>query len=401
MRALSTSMCMVLFLTTVVLYAAPVAASNVLGLQVVSIEGDFLDWAGKAVEEYDNLESGRSYRLLPEAKILLSTLDGSKIYQAAGPGVLFLDHSGLVSLNGKALEPKDQLSLLHHVSAPETSGQKLAGIPLRRLQVVPDEEKRSTIHEVNGYAYLDEDTTPRQARAEAFSIAKRQVLEMARMRLESNSLVKDGKLKYDFIKSGAEGYVLVLEQKDHGLKDNRYHVWIRAEVKYNLKPQEKQEGGATPQALFSEGPLTVKVWTPLKEYRKGQKVVVHIMGNRDFYARVINVDSEGNITQLLPNDYRGNPRFSGGRLYRVPDERDRFSIKVMDNYGEEKIVVYASEAPLGKLKTKPAGAGLRGYGGTSEQLAQDTRAIKVVAFDDSPDSGAGFYEAVWKFTTSR
>ena len=392
------SICMVLFLISVVLCAAPVAGKNPQGLQVIAIEGQFLDSAGRPLEEYDYLQPGHKYRLLPEANILLSTLDGIKTYRAVGPGEVFLDSSGLVSFDGKILKPKDQYPLLQNVTARKTSGQKLAGIPLRQLQVVPDEEKRSSIHEVNSYAYLGEDTTPRQVRTEAFSIAKRQALEMARVRLESNSLIKNGKLEYDFIKSGAEGVVTVLAQKDHGLKDSRYHVWIRAEVKYDLKPSEEQK--EAPQTLFAQGPLTVKVWTPQKAYHKGQKVVVHMMGNRDFYARIMNVDSEGTITQLLPNDYRSNGRFAGGTLYRVPGEGGRFAIKVMNNYGEEQIVVYASETPLGRVETRSAGSGLRGYGGTQEQLSRDTRAIKVVPVSDSPDSGTGFYEAVWKFTTT-
>lgn len=396
MRPLLRLIWMVPFLMAMVLYASPVKAQE---LQVIEIEGMLLDSAGSPVEAYDILEPGRNYRLHSKGKILLSTLDGRKIYQAAGPGDLFIEASGLISLNGKPLEPKDQSFLLHGVTAAASKGQQLAGISMRQLQVVPDEEKRSSIHEVNGYAHLGEDTTLRQARTEALAIAKRQALEMARVRLESNSLVKDGKLQYDFIKSGAEGVVTVLAQKDHGLEGNRYHVWIRAEVTYGLKPSVEQEKESA-QNLFTDGPLTVKVWTPQKRYRKGRKVVVHIMGNRDFYARIVNVDSEGKMTQLLPNDYRRKSRFEGGTLYKVPGQGDRFAIEVMGNFGEEKIVVYASEAPLGDVKTRAAGAGLRGYGGTPEQLAQDMRAIKVVPVGNSPDSGAGFYEATWKFTTT-
>ena len=399
MRTLLRTICMVLFLITVVLCSTPVTGKNPQRLQVIAVEGQFLDSAGRPVEEYDYLEPVRNYQLTPEAKVQLSTLDGKNTYEAVGPGVVFLDPSGLVLFNGTALKPKNQESLLQDVSADKTPSYELAGIALRKLQVVPDEEKRSSIHEVDGYAYLGEDTTLRQARTEAISIAKRQALEMARVLIESNSMVKDGKLQYDFIKSGAQGYVTVLEQKDHGFEGNRYHVWIRAEVKYDLKSSEKQDEAA--QTLSPEAPLTVKVWTPEKQYRKGQKVVVHIVGNRDFYARIMNVDAEGNITQLLPNDYRSTLRFAGGRLYKVPGEGDHFAIKVMDNFGEEKIVVYASEVPLGQVETKPAGAGLRGYGGTRDQLARDTRAIKVVQKAGSPDSGAGFYEATWKFTTSQ
>jgi hypothetical protein len=399
MKTLLRSTWIVLLLTTVVFCATPVTGRNPQGLQVISIEGRFLDSAGRPVEEYDYLEPGRKYRLQPKAEVRLSTFDGNKTYTAIGPGVFILDSSGSVSFNGTALKPKAQQSLLHDVTAGKTPNHELAGLPLRRLQVVPDQEKRSSIHEVDGYAYLGENMTPAQARKAAFSTAKRQALEMARTYIESNSLVKDGKLAYDFIKSGAEGYVFVLEQRDHGLKGNRYHVWIRAEVEYGLKPTDKQPDSG--QILSPEAPLTVKVWTPEKQYRKGEKVVVHIMGNRDFYARIVNVDSEGSITQLLPNDYRSKRRFVGGKLYKVPGKGDRFAIKVMDNYGEEAIVVYASEVPLGQVKMGSAGAGLRGYSGTREQLARDTRGIKVVPVGAGPGSGGGFYEATWKFTTTR
>jgi len=395
-----------LFITLIILCwnggpGSPVSASGQTtdSLQVISIKGLFLGPKGKPIQEYDYLEPGNEYRLLPETEVQLSTLDGKNIYEAVGPGVVLLDPSGSVLLDGKALKPKPQGNLHEDVSVARIPAHELAGLPLRRLQVVPDQEKRSSIHEVDGYAYLGDDTTPGQARKAALATAKRQALEMARTRIESNTLVREGKLEYDLIQSGAEGYVSVLEQKDHGLKGNRYHVWIRAEVEYGLKPTDKQSDSG--QILSPEAPLTVKVWTPQKRYRKGQKVVVNISGNRDFYARIVNVDSEGTITQILPNDFRSNRRFVGGKLYKVPGKGDRFAFKVMDTYGEEEIVVYASEVPLGRVKTEPAGAGLRGYRGTRGQLARETRSIKVAPVGGGSDSGAGFYEATWKFTTSR
>lgn len=47
---------------------------------------------------------------------------------------------------------------------------------LRAVDVVPDEEKRSSIREVDGYAYLSENMTLTDLRAEAFATAKRQSL---------------------------------------------------------------------------------------------------------------------------------------------------------------------------------------------------------------------------------
>ena len=99
---------------------------------------------------------------------------------------------------------------------------------LRAIDVVPDEEKRSSIHEVDGYAYLSEEMPISDLRGKAFANAKRQALEMAETYLRSKTKVADGKLSYDLIWSDAEGAVTVPVQKDVGIEDNkRYHVWVR------------------------------------------------------------------------------------------------------------------------------------------------------------------------------
>ena len=136
MKTLVCLTCMVVFIMTVVLCSTPVMGKNAQGLQVLSIEGRFLDSAVRPVEEYDYLEPGHKYRLLPKAKVELSTLDGKKTYVAVGPGVLFLDSSGSVLLNGKALKPKVQQSLLQNVTATKVPGHEIAGITLRGSQVV-------------------------------------------------------------------------------------------------------------------------------------------------------------------------------------------------------------------------------------------------------------------------
>ena len=104
-------------------------------LQVIVIKGQFLGPKGKTIEEYDYLEPGRKYRLLPKAEVQLSTLDGKKTYEAVGPGIVFLDPIGSVLLNGKALKPKNQHSLLQDVTVTKPPSQELAGLPFRGIQV--------------------------------------------------------------------------------------------------------------------------------------------------------------------------------------------------------------------------------------------------------------------------
>ncbi|MBW2605908.1 MAG: DUF4384 domain-containing protein [Deltaproteobacteria bacterium] len=365
-------------------------------LQVIVINGQFLAPNGKSIHEYDYLELGHKYRLLPETEIQLSSLDGKNIYDAVGPGLLLLDSKGSVLLNGKALKPKDQQSLLHNVTATKMPSYDLAGLPFRGIKVVPDQEKRSFIQEVDGYDYIGENMVLAQARKTAFANAGRRALEMARAHIESNKLVKDGILEYDLIPE-AEGIVSVLEQKDHGLVDNRYHVWIRAEVEYVLKQTGQKP---RPSKIMSPAaPLTVQVWTPRKLYKQGEIVKVFIQGNRDFYARIVNIDSEGNITQLLPNDHRNINLFKGSHVYKIPDAEDHFTIKVRAPYGEDQVVVYASDVPLGQVETESIGQGLRQYSGTRYRLGVQTRSLFIAPQPVGSHVGAEFYEATWKLKT--
>ena len=302
-------------------------------------------------------------------------------------------------MNGKSLKFNTLESLFKGVVVSKAPTHYVGGLAIRGLQVVPDQEKRSSIYEVNGYAYLGENMSLAQARKAAFSNAKRQALEMAKTHIESNTLVKDGVLEYDHLQTGAEGDVSILEQKDLGLKDNRYHVWIKAEVEYGLRPTGQKPRPA--KMMSPDAPLTVKVWTPRKQYRHGEEVMILVLGNRDFYARIVNIDSEGNVIQLLPNDYRDINLFQGGKVYRIPDAGDHFKIRVSPPYGEDQVVVYASDVPLGEVETESIGQGLRRYSGTRDLLAGRIRSVAVVPRPVGSPTGAEFYEATWKFTTSR
>ena len=149
------------------------------------------------------------------------------------------------------------------------------------IQVTPDQEQRSNIVEVDGYVQLSEEKSIRDVRQEAFANARRQALENAESRIKSQTRVENYQLQYDLIESGAEGVVKVLEQKDFGIENNsRYHVWIKAEVTYVLRPPPKP---AQQKALMSpEATLTVKVWTAKKSYSAGEYITISMEGNRDF-----------------------------------------------------------------------------------------------------------------------
>ncbi|MGE4443249.1 MAG: DUF4384 domain-containing protein [Desulfomicrobium sp.] len=266
----------------------------------------------------------------------------------------------------------------------------------RGVQVKPDSEKRSIIQEVDGYAYLSESLSLKKIRAEAFANAKRQALENAESRLHSFTQVKNFQVDYDLVLSKSEGSVTVLEQKDLGIEpDNRYHVWIKAQVDYSLHPKQQEE---QVEVVPASGPLTVRVWTDKKHYFAGDMLVVYIQGNRDFYARVIDVTATGEVIQLLPNAYQSEHFFKGGVAYRIPGEDAGFNLQVTPPFGRDQIIVYASERPLGQASVQPVGNGFSQFRGTTQELGMKLRGLQINAAKQG--EGAEFYEASWDVETS-
>ncbi|MBW1744703.1 MAG: DUF4384 domain-containing protein [Deltaproteobacteria bacterium] len=282
------------------------------------------------------------------------------------------------------------LVLLCFILPRETLGQKSEGI-----DVAPEQEKRSCIQLADGYASLSDYVSLPEAKAAALANAKKEALEAAKSHIASR--MKGGGLNetYESIWSDAEGAIVVLDQRDHGVKDKaRYHVWIKAEVLYDLKP--KKSAGSRAPTLGKDAPLTVKVWTPKKEYKAGESMKIYVQGNREFYGRIVYRTSSGEIIQLLPNEYRKSSLFELGEVYGIPDQDDQFGLTVTAPYGEDRIIVYASEVPLGEVNLEPVGQGLGRYNGSQKSLATTTREINMA----SSDTGAEFYEAVWAVETT-
>ena len=264
-----------------------------------------------------------------------------------------------------------------------------------------DTTKRSTIVEVDGYAYISEDKTPRQMREEALANAKREALERAQTYIKSVTKVENFMLEYDLIQSGAEGFVKVLESKDHGITaDNRYHYWIKAEVEYSLESDRDRRDLSADLIKNEKAPLTVYIWTEKKEYREGEKIRIFLQGNKDFYARVVYRDVSGNLLQLLPNPHREENFFKGGKVVTIPGEGDQFDLEVGPPFGIENIIVYASSAQMGDVDVENMGDVVYGVQGDLNNYGAKTRGIKITERKGGERSqSAEFFEARWELMT--
>lgn len=126
-------------------------------------------------------------------------------------------------------------------------------------------------------------------------------------------------------------------------------------------------------------PLNVRLWTDRGTaaeravYRKGEFVRLYLRGNKPYYARVIYQFADGQRLQILPNMHRKTHLFQGGVTYVIPSEEDAFNFEVGPPFGAERVVVYASEQPLGEVAMLPTGAVYRLEGDHMESRMREVK----------------------------
>lgn len=295
------------------------------------------------------------------------------------------------------------------------------------LKIVPDEESRSVIRDADGYHPLGPNDSVEDARKKATELALADILKHAKSFIDSKTHSVKGRPKYELVKNKNKETMIILEKKDFGIKmpEKIYHVWIRSKVKYVLKSEKSEtqvvaQADVAPEVAVAKKPpekpeptakkapaavtrksdlLTVRVWTDKKKYAEGEKVTIFLQGNQDYFARIVSTDSQKNVVQLLPNQYREMRFFKEGKIYEIPDnsQGDRFEIQSASPFGTDTITVYASGSPLGNPDLIPIGRGLNQVQGSRKNYARTlSRGLKIVGKKTS----AEFYESSWTFETT-
>lgn len=247
--------------------------------------------------------------------------------------------------------------------------------------------KYSTIIETDGFVFLSEDKTLSEMRTEATAEAKRVALENCETYIKNISKVENFQIQYDLIESQSEGYVTILERKDHGItEDNRYHVWIKAEVAYRPK------GNLLPSKTTNTNILSLLVWTDKEAYQVGDQMKIFIQCNEDCYVRVLHINADGQVLQLLPNPFRNEAKCKKGLTVQIPDVQDAFKLEIVTPFGKEEIVVLASSHQLGDIPLLKTDSGLYTTKAKIEAVVQKTRGIQIKSVQTSPAQAAEFIE---------
>lgn len=289
--------------------------------------------------------------------------------------------------------------------------------------VLADEEKRSSIVEAEGEVIFGENMTRGQAREAAKTQALQKAQDRVGGQIRAVTQVEDLEFKGQQIEKEAVANYRILEEKDLGTTpQNTYKYWIKAEMRFVIPDSNSVK---VRQALAKDNaPLTVRVWTSRKTYRAGEKMEIQIEGNKPFFGALFYEDAGGDIVQLLPNPHRSANKFEAKVPLTIPNEQDRFELKVTPPFGTEKITVFASTCPLGRATVQAmSGSGLQIAQVTRGQLERQMRGLSITgpggaggannpfasgASAQGAAGGAGqqaacgiaeFYEATWDVTT--
>ncbi len=254
-----------------------------------------------------------------------------------------------------------------------------------------DTETRSLIMGVDAGTAPAANTDRKKGMARLLNKGRQTAQEKTR-----NRLLELGKFDLDFdLVRTPTGFVQILQQQETiSAKGEPPHIWIEAETAFLLK--DKKTGKRPDAALLDRADLLdVRIWTDRKEYKEGETVTLYLQGNRDFYGKVIRIDMKGAVVQLLPNNYRQLSSFEKGKLYRIPDEGDRYQLQVKPPLGTTRFTVHATRLPMSQVNLQSTTGGIFKYRASAKAFGRSVRRI----IPTGEEQGVEFCEATWEIKT--
>ena len=120
-------------------------------------------------------------------------------------------------------------------------------------------------------------------------------------------------------------------------------VRLLGRVHLNFKENGSISGGNSNREL-----LKTTFTIPKNRFFTGEEISFNLSGSGDFYACILDINEKKEAIQLLPNSFRQDNTFSGGRGYIFPDSDlgDNFKLEVSPPYGRETIRLIASSYPI-------------------------------------------------------
>jgi hypothetical protein len=91
-------------------------------------------------------------------------------------------------------------------------------------------------------------------------------------------------------------------------------------------------GGGVSQRPFS---LQVKVGKTM--YKVSDKIIFSVQTTRNCYLTLYDISTEGEVTQIFPNQFATDNYIEGGYTYPIPDQKDSFDFEIVGPPGLERV----------------------------------------------------------------
>lgn len=255
----------------------------------------------------------------------------------------------------------------------------------------PDKETRSLIIGIDAGVAPGAATDRKKGMAGLMNRGRQTALEKTRNRMLE--LGKSG-IDSNIVRMSAGSVQILQKQEIIPVKGEQPHIWLETETAFALK--DKKTGKRPDAALLDQADLLdVRIWTDRKEYREGETVTLYLQGNRDFYGKVIQIDMKGAVLQLLPNNYRQLSSFEKGKLYRIPDEGDRYQLAVKPPLGTIRFIIHATRLPLSQVNLQSTTGGIFKYRASAKAFGRSVRHVIPAGEEQEVE----FCEATWEIRT--
>lgn len=120
-----------------------------------------------------------------------------------------------------------------------------------------------------------------------------------------------------------------------------------------------------------------------RNYKVGDTLTARVESERDGYLYLFNIDTEGNVTCLFPNQAQSNNQIKAKQEVVVPGPGAGWSIKVQPPVGRELLKAVVTDRPLDAFK------GITLKRGPTPISEKHFRRLMVEAITGQPDGGGG------------
>ncbi len=83
--------------------------------------------------------------------------------------------------------------------------------------------------------------------------------------------------------------------------------------------------------------LTIDVDVDKNVYYIGETVTVFVQATQDCYLTLYDISTQGEVSQIFPNQFASDNLLRGGETYRIPAEADEFDFEITGPPGTEEV----------------------------------------------------------------